>query len=75
MTLVRDPRGQPQSVFVINTDVTEKKELEAQFLRGQRMESLGALASGIAHDLNNVLVPVVLGNTAAAGRGPSPRRT
>jgi PAS domain S-box-containing protein len=61
MTLVRDARGQPQSVFVINTDVTEKKELEAQFLRGQRMESLGALASGIAHDLNNVLVPVVLG--------------
>jgi PAS domain S-box-containing protein len=61
MTLVRDPQGQPQSVFVINTDVTEKKELEAQFLRGQRMESLGALASGIAHDLNNVLVPVVLG--------------
>jgi nitrogen-specific signal transduction histidine kinase/CheY-like chemotaxis protein len=41
--------------------VTEKKELEAQLLRGQRMESLGALASGIAHDLNNVLVPVVLG--------------
>jgi two-component system cell cycle sensor histidine kinase/response regulator CckA len=61
MTLVRDPQGHPQSVFVINTDVTEKKELEAQFLRGQRMESLGALASGIAHDLNNVLVPVVLG--------------
>jgi PAS domain S-box-containing protein len=61
MTLVRDPQGEPQSVFVINTDVTEKKELEAQFLRGQRMESLGALASGIAHDLNNVLVPVVLG--------------
>jgi hypothetical protein len=61
MTLVRDVRGQPQSVFVINTDITEKKELEAQFLRGQRMESLGALASGIAHDLNNVLVPVVLG--------------
>jgi two-component system, cell cycle sensor histidine kinase and response regulator CckA len=61
MTLVRDARGQPQSVFVISTDITEKKELEAQFLRGQRMESLGALASGIAHDLNNVLVPVVLG--------------
>ncbi len=61
MTLVRDAGDRPLSVFVINTDVTEKKELEAQFLRGQRMESLGALASGIAHDLNNVLVPVVLG--------------
>ena len=61
ITLVRDARNQPRSAFVINTDVTEKKELEAQLLRGQRMESLGALASGIAHDLNNVLVPVVLG--------------
>jgi PAS domain S-box-containing protein len=61
MTLVRDLQGQPKSVFAINTDITEKKELEAQFLRGQRMESLGALASGIAHDLNNVLMPVVLG--------------
>ena len=61
MTLVRDARNLPRSAFVINTDVTEKKELEAQLLRGQRMESLGALASGIAHDLNNVLVPVVLG--------------
>ncbi|HEY5078635.1 MAG TPA: ATP-binding protein [Opitutaceae bacterium] len=61
MTLVRDARNQPRSAFVISTDVTEKKELEAQLLRGQRMESLGALASGIAHDLNNVLVPVVLG--------------
>jgi two-component system cell cycle sensor histidine kinase/response regulator CckA len=61
MTLVKDAMNRPQSAFVINTDVTEKKELEAQLLRGQRMESLGALASGIAHDLNNVLVPVVLG--------------
>ena len=61
LTLVRDAGNRPRSAFVINTDVTEKKELEAQLLRGQRMESLGALASGIAHDLNNVLVPVVLG--------------
>ena len=61
MTLVRDAGGHARSLFSINTDITEKKELEAQFLRGQRMESLGALASGIAHDLNNVLVPVLLG--------------
>ncbi len=61
VSLVRDAQGDPKSIFIINTDITEKKELEAQFLRAQRMESLGALASGIAHDLNNVLVPVVLG--------------
>ncbi len=40
----------------------EKKQLEAQFLRSQRMESIGALAGGIAHDLNNALVPVLLGS-------------
>ncbi len=39
----------------------EKKKLEEQFLRAQRMESLGALAGGIAHDLNNALVPVLMG--------------
>ncbi|WP_404788681.1 response regulator [Altericista sp. CCNU0014] len=40
-------------------DITEKKQLEAQFLRAQRLESIGTLASGIAHDLNNILTPVL----------------
>ncbi len=60
-TLVRDDDGKPRSIFVINTDVTEQKSLEAQFLRTQRMESIGTLAGGIAHDLNNVLSPIVMG--------------
>ncbi|HEY3900553.1 MAG TPA: PAS domain S-box protein [Chthoniobacter sp.] len=59
-TLVRDAEGNPQSVLVINTDITEQKELEIRFLRAQRMESLGTLASGIAHDLNNILCPIQL---------------
>lgn len=42
-------------------DVTRQRELEAQFLRAQRMESVGSLAGGIAHDLNNVLSPIMLG--------------
>ncbi len=42
-------------------DITERKTLEAQFLRAQRMESIGTLASGIAHDLNNLLSPIVMG--------------
>ena len=41
-------------------DLTEKKKLEQQFLRAQRIESIGSLASGIAHDLNNVLAPILL---------------
>ncbi|MHB8522218.1 MAG: PAS domain S-box protein [Limisphaerales bacterium] len=57
-TLVRDDQGRPKSVLAIDTDVTEKKTLEAQFLRAQRLESIGTLASGIAHDLNNILAPI-----------------
>ena len=77
VSLVRDSEGQPKSIFAISTDITEKKALEAQFLRGQRMESLGALASGIAHDLNNVLVPVVLGTQLlrSAVKGEDDQRT
>ena len=59
-TLVRDEKGEPNSILVINTDVTEKKRMEAQFLRAQRMESIGTLAGGIAHDLNNVLSPIIM---------------
>lgn len=59
-TLVRDHQGQPQSILVINRDLTESKRIEAHHLRAQRLESIGALASGIAHDLNNVLAPILM---------------
>jgi nitrogen-specific signal transduction histidine kinase/ActR/RegA family two-component response regulator len=42
------------------SDQTERKRLEAQFLRAQRMEGIGTLAGGIAHDLNNVLAPILM---------------
>ncbi len=57
-TLVRDENDEPQSVFVIDTDISEHRKLEQQFLRAQRMESIGTLAGGIAHDLNNILTPI-----------------
>lgn len=60
-TLVRDEQGAPASILAINTDISERKRLEQQFLRAQRMESIGTLAGGIAHDLNNILVPIMLG--------------
>lgn len=58
-TLISDWLNQPTSILTVNTDITEKKKLEAQFLRAQRLESIGTLASGIAHDLNNVLTPII----------------
>jgi PAS domain S-box-containing protein len=59
-TLVRDDFGVPQSILAIHTDITEKKELAAHFFRTQRLESIGTLAGGIAHDLNNVLTPIMM---------------
>ena len=41
-------------------DVTERKLLEAQVIQGQRLESVGTLAGGIAHDLNNVFAPIMM---------------
>lgn len=60
-TLVRDADGHPKSALVINIDITEQKDLEARFLRAQRIESIGTLASGVAHDLNNILAPILMG--------------
>ncbi|MBE9166178.1 PAS domain S-box protein [Pleurocapsales cyanobacterium LEGE 06147] len=58
-TLMRDEEGKPKSILVVESDITQKKQLEAQFLHAQRLESLGSLASGIAHDLNNILSPIM----------------
>jgi two-component system, cell cycle sensor histidine kinase and response regulator CckA len=58
--LLRDETGQPHAILTVETDITEQKQLEAQFLRAQRLESLGTLASGIAHDLNNILTPILV---------------
>ena len=60
-TLIRGPAGEPRSLLLINTDITEQKKLEMQLLRTQRLESIGTLAGGVAHDLNNVLGPILMG--------------
>ena len=59
-TLVRNEIGQPDYFLIINTDITNLKQAEEQLFRSQRMESIGTLAGGIAHDLNNVLSPILM---------------
>jgi two-component system, cell cycle sensor histidine kinase and response regulator CckA len=58
---VRDAEGRTIRIDGSISDISGNKELEAQFLRAQRMENLGTLAGGIAHDLNNVLAPIMMG--------------
>ncbi|MEO8951197.1 MAG: ATP-binding protein [Chthoniobacterales bacterium] len=60
-----EPLRSPDSTInywvAVQRDMTEKRELQAQLLQAQRLEGIGLLASGIAHDLNNVLAPVLMG--------------
>jgi PAS domain S-box-containing protein len=59
-SVVRDDEGKPITLFSVNTDVTEARSQRESMFNAQRMESLGTLASGIAHDLNNVLAPILM---------------
>ncbi|MEY2538517.1 MAG: hypothetical protein QOG67_2257 [Verrucomicrobiota bacterium] len=72
--LVRDTADQSMEIIGSWTDITEKKELEAKFLRAQRLESIGTLASGVAHDLNNVLVPILIAAPLLRGDMPQDER-
>lgn len=60
VTPVRDETGGITHFVGIQQDVSKRKELEAQALRSQRLESVGRLAGGIAHDLNNILAPILI---------------
>ena len=64
---MRDAQGRPEAVLAINTDVTEKKRLQAEVALAQRMDSLGTLAGGIAHDFNNLL-SAIIGHLRLAAR-------
>lgn len=67
-TLMLDADGQPKSILVVDTDITERKKLEEQFFRTQRLESIGTLAGGIAHDLNNILTPILTATQLLKGK-------
>jgi PAS domain S-box-containing protein len=53
-------KDNPDEGVAFVLDLTERKKLEQQLLRAQRMESIGTLAGGIAHDLNNILAPIMM---------------
>lgn len=57
---VKNPSDSVARMVGVAEDISQRKELEAQFLRAQRMEAIGTLAGGLAHDLNNILAPVLM---------------
>ncbi|MEA5513400.1 ATP-binding protein [Nodularia sp. UHCC 0506] len=59
-TLLRDENFQAKFILIVDTNITQIKKLEKQFLRAQRVEKIGMFASGMAHDLNNVLSPILM---------------
>jgi len=58
LNVLRNSSGESAGLLIVDTDTTEAKRLEEQYLRAQRMESLGSLAGGVAHDLNNIFAPI-----------------
>jgi two-component system cell cycle sensor histidine kinase/response regulator CckA len=60
ITPVCGPSGEITHFIAIMNDNTEQRALERQYLRAQRMENIGTLAGGIAHDLNNALAPILM---------------
>jgi PAS domain S-box-containing protein len=77
ITPLVDGRGEITHFIAIKQDVTEQRKLQNQFYRAQRLESLGTLAGGIAHDLNNILSPIMLASDTLRARitDPSLART
>ncbi len=72
MALIHDDTGRPTARLSIATDITKKKLIEEQFLRAQRLEGLGMLAAGIAHDLNNILTPILMAGPMLRVRATDP---
>jgi PAS domain S-box-containing protein len=68
-SLVRTPSGAPDYFMGVVVDISERRNIEAQLRHSQKMEAMGVLAGGVAHDFNNILQAIVL-DAALASLSP-----
>lgn len=74
-TILKDEAGGIKGYLCIDIDITQRKKQDRLSLRSQRLESIGTLAGGVAHDLNNVLTPILMGaKLLASNRAPANRQ-
>ncbi|MCC6234891.1 MAG: response regulator [Verrucomicrobiales bacterium] len=57
---IREEAGRPSGILVVGVDVSDRRRLEAQVIRAERMETFASLASGVAHEINNTLTPLLM---------------
>ena len=69
--LVKDDQGKTVKTYGVNQDITERKRMEEELLKAQKLESVGILAGGIAHDFNNILTAII-GNISLAKHQVTP---
>ena len=74
ISTIRDAAGEIINYVAVKSDITERLKSERLALRSQRMESIGTLAGGIAHDLNNVLAPIMMSIELLKIRETDPKR-
>ncbi|HEX7862230.1 MAG TPA: ATP-binding protein [Verrucomicrobiae bacterium] len=73
--ILRKPGGKAHRVVGAMMDITENKQMEEELLRAQRLETVGTIAGGVAHDLNNLLTPVLAASELLGDHVTSPEAT
>ncbi len=74
VSLVKTISNEPDYFIAVVEDISERRRLEAQLQQARKMEAIGTLAGGVAHDFNNILTPIIGYTEILLGEMESGRR-